>query len=226
MALGSISPGSKRSRDWLGVLLENKAECFNTITALLGAIAAVCGVVWLLMLAVRQGDPWKIASFGIYGLTLVSVYVVAMLYHASNGHAKTLFCKLDHLSIYLLIAGTYTPFTLVTLRDSVGWQVFSAVWGMAFLGIILDWAPKKGNRVLPVIIYLIMGWLILVAINPLLRVLPMAGFYSLLVGGLFYTFGVVFFALDKKVHYFHGIWHIFVLSGSISHYIAVLFYVV
>ena len=203
----------------------NKSERFNTFSALLGAIAAVAGVIWLLALAVRQGDPWKIGSFSIYGVTLILVYVFATLYHGSDGKAKGILSKLDQLSIYFLIAGTYTPFTLVTLRDSVGWQVFSMIWGMAFFGVILDLMPLKGNRVLPVIIYLAMGWLIIIALKPLLRVLPMQGFYWLFWGGLFYSVGVVFYVLDNKVSYFHGIWHIFVLAGSFSHYVAVLNYV-
>ena len=225
MELSSFSSHPKRGRGWLGFVLENKAERFNTVSALLGAIAAVSGVVWLVTLAVRQGDPWEIASFSIYGVTLILVYVFATLYPGSNGQTKAVFSRLDHLSIYLLIAGTYTPFTLVTLRDSVGWQIFGIIWGMALFGIILDLVPKNGNRVLPVIIYLVMGWLIVVARKPLLRALPMAGFYCLLSGGLLYTGGVVFYALDKKVSYFHGIWHIFVLAGSFSHYVAVLYYV-
>jgi hemolysin III len=225
MDLSSFSSHPKRRNGWLSFALENKAERFNTISALFGAIAAVSGVVWLVTLAVRQGDPWKIASFSIYGVTLILVYVFATLYHGSNGQAKAVFSKLDHVSIYLLIAGTYTPFTLVTLRDSVGWQVFGVIWGMALFGIILDLMPKNGNRVLPVIIYLVMGWLIVVTLNPLLRALPMAGFYCLLSGGLFYTVGVVFYAFDKKISYFHGIWHIFVLAGSFSHYVTVLHYV-
>lgn len=225
MNFGSFSLHPKRGKGWLGFVLQNKAERFNTISALLGAIAAVSGVVWLVAPAVRQGDPWKIASFGIYGVTLILVYVFATLYHGSNGRAKAVFSKLDHLSIYLLIAGTYTPFTLVTLRDSVGWQIFGIIWGMALFGIILDLMPRNGNRVLQVIIYLMMGWLILVALDPLLRALPMAGFYCLFSGGLFYSVGVVFYALDKKVSYFHGIWHIFVMAGSLSHYVAVFYYV-
>ncbi|MGZ8158770.1 MAG: PAQR family membrane homeostasis protein TrhA [Methylobacter sp.] len=225
MKLSSFSSHPKRRNGWLGFALENKSERFNTISALLGVIAAVSGVIWLETLAIRQGDPWKIASFSIYGVTLILVYVFATLYHGSNGQAKAIFSKLDQLSIYLLIAGTYTPFTLVTLRDSVGWQVFGIIWGMALFGIILDLVPKNGNRVLPVIIYLVMGWLMVVALRPLLRALPIAGFYYLLSGGLFYTIGVVFYVLDNRVSYFHGIWHVFVLSGSFSHYVAVLNYV-
>lgn len=131
-----------------------------------------------------------------------------------------------YLSIYLLIAGTYTPFTLVTLRGAWGWSLLCVIWSLAVLGIGLDLLPKKGRRVLPVVIYLLMGWLILIAINPLLQALTSAGFAWLLSGGLFYTVGVVFYALDEKVSYFHGIWHLFVLAGSLSHYLTVLFYVV
>jgi hemolysin III len=225
MKSSSFSSQPQRRNRWLDTALENKAERFNTITALLGAIAAVSGIAWLVTLAVRQGDPWKIASFSIYGATLILVYVFATLYHGSSGKSKAVFSKLDHLSIYLLIAGTYTPFTLVTLRDSVGWQVFGIIWGMALLGIILDLMPKNDNRTLRVMVYLVMGWLIVVALDPLMLALPMAGFYCILLGGLFYTVGVVFYVLDKKVSYFHAIWHIFVMAGSFSHYVAVLFYV-
>lgn len=226
MQLHSFSSHPKRSNTWLRFVFNNKAERFNTITALFGAIAAVSGVVWLVAVAVRQGDPWQIGSFSVYGVSLMLVYISATLYHGARGRAKAIFAKLDHLSIYLLIAGTYTPFTLVTLRDSVGWQIFGVVWGMAALGIILDLTPNKDHhRVLPVILYLAMGWLIVAALKPLLLALPMTGFYFLFAGGIFYTVGVVFYAFDYKVSYFHGIWHIFVLSGSCSHYLAVRYYV-
>jgi hemolysin III len=225
MASSSLSSNPKRETGWLSYVSANKAERFNMLSALIGAIAAVGGVVWLVTLAMRQGDPWKIASFSIYGATLILVYVVATLYHGTTGRAKAVFSKLDHLSIYLLIAGTYTPFTLVSLRENVGWEIFGIIWGMALFGIILDLIPQNGKRVLQMIIYLAMGWLMVVALDPLLQALPMTGFYWLLLGGLFYTVGVVFYALDKKVSYFHGIWHIFVLAGSFSHYVSVLYYV-
>ncbi|QXP83249.1 hemolysin III family protein [Methylococcus sp. Mc7] len=225
MESSSFSSYPKRRNSWLGFVVENKAERFNTLSAFSGAMAAVFGVVWLVAFAVRQGDLWKITSFSIFGFTLISVYVLATLYHGSEGRAKAVFSKLDHLSIYLLIAGTYTPFTLVTLRESVGWQVFVAIWGMACFGIILDLTPKNRNRVLRVIICLAMGWLIIVALDPLLRAMPIEGFYCLLLGGLFYTIGVLFYALDEKVSYFHGIWHLFVMAGSFNHYVAVLYYV-
>ena len=144
---------------------------------------------------------------------------------AQRVEPRPVFSKLDHLSIYLLIAGTYTPFTLVSLRENVGWKIFGIIWGIALFGIILDLIPQNGKRVPQMIIYLAMGWLMVVALDPLLQALPMTGFYWLLLGGLFYTVGVVFYALEKKVSYFHGIWHVFVLAGSFSHYVSVLYYV-
>lgn len=203
-----------------------EAERFNTLSHLLGLLAAAIGAVVLVILASRQGDIWKLASFSIYGLTLMLVYTFSTLYHGLQGEAKQIFAKLDHLSIYLFIAGTYTPFTLVTLKGIWGWSIFATVWALAILGIVLDISPYRGERrIVPVIIYLAMGWVILVAIDPLLKALPFAGFVWLMVGGVFYTVGVIFFALDHKVSYFHGIWHILVLAGSISHYCSVLLYV-
>jgi len=202
-----------------------KGERFNSISHLIGAAAALAGLVILVVLAAYQGDPWKIISFSIYGATLLFLYVISTLYHSWRGKAKKVFRKLDHHAIYLLIAGTYTPFTLVTLRGVWGWSIFGVIWGLAVLGIVLDSLPQKGQRILPVIIYLIMGWLILIALNPLLRALPLAGFAWLLLGGVFYTVGVVFYVLDERVRHFHGIWHLFVLAGSIAHYFTVLFYV-
>jgi hemolysin III len=201
-----------------------KGEWFNSITHLIGAVLAIVGLVLLVVLAARQGDPWKIVSFSIYGTTLLLLYTSSSLYHSLHGKAKKVFRKMDHLSIYLLIAGSYTPFTLITLRGAWGWSIFGAVWFLAILGIVLESLPQKGARILPVIIYIFMGWLILIAINPLLRSMPLTGFVWLLLGGVFYTVGVVFYALDGRVRHFHGIWHLFVLAGSLSHYFTILFY--
>lgn len=198
-------------------------ERFNSISHMLGAVAAMAGLVVLVVLAARQGDPWKIVSFSIYGASLVLLYSASALYHAFP--AQPLLRKLDHDAIYLLIAGTYTPFTLVTLHGVWGWSIFGAVWGLAALGIVIDTAIKDGRRWLPVVIYLVMGWLGLVALKPLLRALPAHGFIGLLAGGLFYTVGVVFYALDARRRYFHEIWHLFVLAGSVTHFFTVLFYV-
>lgn len=202
-----------------------KGERFNSISHLIGAAAALAGMVVLVVLASRQGDPWMIVSFSIYGASLVALYTFSALYHSLRGKAKQVFRKLDHLSIYLLIAGSYTPFTLVTLRGVWGWSLFGAVWGLAILGIVIDSFPRKGQRIVPVIIYLVMGWLAVIAAGPLLQALPIWwGIAGIVLGGLFYTFGVLFYALDE-VRHFHGIWHLFVLAGSISHYFTILFYV-
>ncbi len=202
-----------------------KGEFFNSISHIVGAVAALAGVVVLVALSAHQGDPWKIVSFSIYGTTLFLLYALSAFYHSLRGRAKEIFRKLDHYAIYLLIAGTYTPFALVTLHGDWGWLIFGTVWGLAAIGIVLESFPIKGRRILPQIIYLTMGWIILIALRPLLRVLPLAGFAWLLAGGLFYTAGIFFFAFDKKVRHFHGIWHLFVLMGSISHYFSIFFYV-
>ncbi len=203
-----------------------KGERFNSISHLIGAIAALVGLVLLVVLATRQGDWWKIISFSIYGVTLFLLYLVSTLYHSVQGKAKQVLRKFDHYSIYLLIAGTYTPFTLVTLRGGWGWSMFGLIWSLAILGIVLELLHPKEIQIWPVIIYLLMGWLILIALRPLLQALPLAGFAWLLLGGVFYSVGVIFYLLDEKVRHFHGIWHLFVLAGSLSHYFTVLFYVV
>lgn len=203
-----------------------KGERFNSISHLIGAAGALAGLSVLVVLASRQGDPWKIVSSSIYGASLLFLYVISTLYHSIRGRSKTVFRKLDHAAIYLLIAGTYTPFTLVTLRGVWGWSLFGAIWGLAVIGIVLDMLTSKGLRIVPVAVYLLMGWLCLVAIEPLLHTLPPAGFVWLLLGGLFYTAGIVFFALDERVRHFHGVWHLFVIAGSLSHYFAILFYVI
>lgn len=203
-----------------------REERLNSISHFIGAAVSLAGLAVLVVFASRQGNPWKIVSFSIYGSTLFLLYLFSTLYHSLHGKAKAVFKKLDHAAIYLLIAGTYTPFTLVTLNGAWGWSLFGVVWGLAIIGIVLDSMPNRGRRILPVVIYLLMGWLCLIGIKPLLQALPLGGFLWLLSGGIFYTVGVVFYALDNKKPYFHAIWHLFVLAGSISHYLAVLFYVV
>ena len=200
-------------------------ERFNSISHLIGAVAALAGLVVVVVVAAQQGDPWKIVSFSVYGTTLFFLYVVSTLYHSLRGRAKRIFRKLDHYSIYFLIAGTYTPFTLVTLRGAWGWTIFGVIWGLAAVGIALESLPQQGNRVLSLVVYILMGWLVLVALKPLLEALPWAGFVWLLLGGIFYTGGVAFYLFDEKIRHFHGIWHLFVLAGSVSHYVTILFYV-
>ncbi len=200
-------------------------ERLNSITHLIGASLALAGLVVLVVHAARIGDPWKIVSFTVYGVSLVVLYLFSALYHSIRGKAKAIFQKLDHAAIYLLIAGTYTPLTLVTLRGVWGWSLFSVIWGLALFGIVQDVIITGRRRVIPLVVYLLMGWLALVVIRPLARVFPAAGLAWMITGGLFYTVGVLFYALDKRISYGHGIFHLFVLAGSACHYITVLFYV-
>ncbi len=202
-----------------------KGERFNSISHLVGAALALAGLVVLVVVASQDGDTRRIVSFSVYGATLFLLYLISTLYHGLPGRAKHVFRILDHQAIYLLIAGSYTPFTLVTLNGAVGWWMFGAIWGLAVLGLVLDALPRRGARVLPFVIYFVMGWMILLALDPLLEALPLAGFWWLLAGGIFYTSGIVFFALDRRYPWMHGVWHLFVLAGSVSHFVAILFYV-
>ena len=200
-------------------------ERFNGLTHLSGAFLALGGAVVLIVIGALKGDPWRIVSFSIYGATLFFLYLSSTLYHSTRGHAKDVFRKLDHAAIYLLIAGTYTPFTLVTLNGPWGWSLFGVVWGLALLGIAQEIWFAKGARFLSLAIYLLMGWVALVAVVPLIRALSWPGFALMLAGGAIYTIGVVFYVFDKRVRHFHGIWHLFVLAGSAVHYVAILLYV-
>lgn len=201
-----------------------KGEYFNSISHLVGAVFALCGAVVLVVSASIDGGVSKIVSFSIYGFTLFLLYVVSTLYHSIPGRAKYVLRILDYQAIYLLIAGTYTPFTLVGLKGSVGWWMFAAIWSLALFGIVLDALPRKGSRWLPIVIYIFMGWLCVFALDPLIAALPPESFTWLLVGGVFYTSGVIFFILDHWFPWCHGIWHLFVLAGSVSHYFSILLY--
>lgn len=202
----------------------DKGERFNSISHWVGATLALAGMVVLLVMAAVEGGARRIVAFSVYGTTLVLLYLVSALYHGLPGRAKRVFRILDHQAIYLLIAGTYTPFTLVTLDGVVGWWMFGAIWGMAVMGMVLDALPRRGARIVPFFIYFAMGWLVLAALDPLLAALPRAGFYWLLAGGVLYTSGIVFFALDRRYPWAHGVWHLFVLGGSVSHYVTILRY--
>lgn len=200
-------------------------ERFNAWTHLIGALLACIGAVWLLVVAGLDGDPWKIVSVAIYGLALVLLYSISTLYHSLRGRAKLVMRKLDHLSIYLLIAGSYTPFCLVTLHGAWGWSLFGVVWGLGLLGMLQELKPRSEARVLSLVIYAVMGWIVLVAIEPLLAALGRDGFIWLASGGVLYTVGILFFAYDSRFRHWHGIWHLFVMAGSLLHYVAILRYV-
>ncbi len=200
-------------------------EKFNAWTHLVGAVLASVGAIWLLVLASLDGDPRKIVGVAIYGVTLVLLYSISTVYHSVRGRAKRVMRKLDHLSIYLLIAGSYTPFCLVSLRGPWGWTLFGTVWGLAAVGMLQEIKPRSEARVLSLVIYAVMGWIVLVAVQPLLAALGAAGFRWLAAGGVFYTVGIVFFVFDDRFRHWHGIWHLFVMAGSLLHFMAILRYV-
>jgi hemolysin III len=200
-------------------------EKLNAWTHLVGAVFAVAGSIVLVVVAAQGGDAWKMVSVSIYGATLILLYSFSASYHSFRGRAKDILRKLDHQSIYLLIAGSYTPFCLVTLRGPWGWSLLAVVWGLALIGGIQELWLQREARILSVVIYVVMGWVVVVALIPLLQALGMAGFIWLAAGGVFYTTGIVFYALDTRLKHAHGIWHLFVLAGSAAHYFAILFYV-
>ncbi len=201
-------------------------EKLNAWTHLAGGVLAVIGSVWLLIMAAMSGDVARIVSVVIYGFTLVLLYSASTLYHSVRGRAKVIMQKLDHLSIYLLIAGSYTPFCLVTLRGSWGWWLFGIVWSLAVIGMLQEIKPRSEARVLSVVIYAVMGWIVLVAVKPLLAALGGIGFTWLVAGGVLYTVGIIFYAYDQRFRHWHGIWHLFVMAGSLLHFVAIAGYVV
>ena len=196
-------------------------ERFNSITHLVGASLALVGGAVLVTVAAVDGDVSKIVSYSVYGATLFLLYLFSTLYHSLQGTAKKVFRVLDHQAIYLLIAGTYTPLVLVALKGTLGWWMFGVIWGLALCGMILDALPRKG-RLVPLIVYLVMGWLCVFALGPIVAALPPASFAWLLAGGFFYTSGVVFYVFDHRYPWFHGVWHLFVIAGSVSHYFSIL----
>jgi hemolysin III len=200
-------------------------EKFNAATHFLGALLALGGTALLIVLAWPDQHPWKLASVIVYGITLMSLYSFSTLYHSVRGPIKTILQKLDHVSIYLLIAGSYTPFCLVTLQGSWGWWLLGVVWGLALLGIAQEFRAHNGARVLSIVIYIVMGWAALAALVPLRQALGPAGFAWVAAGGVFYTAGIVFFIIDTRLRHAHGVWHLFVLAGSMAHYFAIYRYV-
>jgi hemolysin III len=201
-------------------------EIANSPTHGVGAGLAVAGLVILVAFAVLEDDGYKLAAAIVYGVTLVLQYTASTLYHSvPHPGAKHVFKILDHCGIYLLIAGTYTPFCLVTLREATGWWLFGVVWGLAAIGIALEafWAYRP--RWLSVLIFLGMGWMVVASIEPLIDNLAPGGLWLLVAGGLAYTIGTVFYVLER-IHYMHAVWHLWVLGGSVCHFLAILLYVI
>ncbi|SFQ04316.1 hemolysin III [Nitrosomonas cryotolerans] len=197
-------------------------EIANSISHGLGLVAALIGMPFLIINATRQGDAGFIAGVSIFCGTLIFLYFASTLYHAlPRGKSKRVFKVIEHSAIFLLIAGTYTPFTLGVLRGAWGWTLFGIIWGLAVAGVALTVLEKKAHSILSVILYLLMGWLIVIAADPLLAKVPTEGLFWLVLGGLSYTVGVCFFATDSRLLYGHLIWYLFVLIGTTCHYIAV-----
>ncbi len=202
-----------------------REELANSISHGVGTGLAIIGLVVLLVTAIRYGNIRHVISAAIYGCSLILLYLASTLYHLfSSPNVKRFFKQLDHSLIYVLIAGTYTPLTLVTLRGSWGWTLFGLVWGMALCGLVLELVKKERIQWLSLMLYLGMGWLLVIALRPLLLSLAPDGLILLLAGGLLYTLGVVFYVW-KSLSYHHAIWHLFVIAGSTAHFFAILFYV-
>lgn len=202
-------------------------EIANSITHGLGALLGIAGTVVLIVFAALAHDPWKIVSVCVYSFTMIFLFTMSTLYHAiNNKRAKQVFRVFDHTSIYLLIAGTYTPFTLVTLRNSGiwGWCIFGVVWGVTVLGIVLSAVSLERFKVFEMTCYVASGWCIIVAMFPLIKALPLTAIVLLVSGGVAYTAGIAFFASSRK--YWHSIWHLFVLAGAVLHYFCILLYVI
>ena len=200
-------------------------ERFNSITHLVGTVLALCGASVAITLAVQRGGAGRITAVAIYGAMLLVLYLSSTLYHSLKGKPKRVFHVFDHCAIYLLIAGTYTPLTLVTLGGAWGMTLFAVVWSLAIVGVLKDALFHGRYRAVSVVLYVLMGWLVVVASGPLHRALPAPGITFLIACCVVYTIGIVFFALSKRIAHMHGIWHLFVMAGSAFHYAAVVRYV-
>ena len=198
-------------------------EIANSITHGIGTGLSIAALAILVVFAAKKGDPWEIVGFSIYGTSLFLLYLFSTLYHGfTHQKVKRVFRVLDHSAIFILIAGTYTPITLTALRGPWGWTLFGIVWGLAGAGIILKVMLFGRFEKLSVLLYILMGWIVIIALKPLITMLPAVSLMWIGIGGLFYTIGVIFYAW-QKLPYHHVIWHIFVLGGSVSHFFGMLF---
>lgn len=213
MPLPHLTPRREQTR---------KEEFANSICHAIGLFAAIVGTPFLIVHATRHGEAGYIVGSSIFALTMILLYLASSFYHALKPTPlKRVFNVIDHSMIYLLIAGTYTPFTLGVLHGAWGWTLFGLIWGLAVIGITLKLLRRFGHPVLSTGLYLVMGWLILIAIKPLYAAVPSAGLLWLLAGGICYTAGVIFFVTDWRLRFGHFVWHVFVVSGTACHYFAV-----
>ena len=216
----SSSPGTPKAR------YSPAEEVAHATTHGLGLLLSIVGLVVLVVFAVSRGDAWHVVSVSIFGATLIVLYAASTFYHAlSSPKAKSVFQMLDHAAIYLLIAGSYTPFTLVNLRGGWGWTLFGLAWGLAIFGVLLETTSKRRMKVVSMVLYIGLGWLVAIAIKPLLASVATGGLILMVAGGLAYTGGTAFYGW-RRLPFNHAIWHVFVLGGSVCHYFAVLFYVI
>lgn len=200
-------------------------ERFNAITHLVGSVLALIGTSVAVTLAATHGNARKITAVAIYGAMMIVLYLSSTLYHSLRGRAKNVFHVFDHCSIYLLIAGTYTPITLGLLSGVWGWTLFGVVWALAAAGLAKDAFFHGRYRAISYVLYVAMGWLVIIAIEPLKKVMPSPGLVLLVAGGIVYTAGLIFYGLSKKFAHMHGMWHLCVIAGSACHYVAVVRYV-
>lgn len=208
------------------ITYSEEEELANRLTHSLAAAISLVGVVFLVTAASRTGDPYRIVSSVVFCGSLTIFYVISTLYHTIRSpKSRYVFRVLDHAGIYLVIAGTYTPFTLVSLRESSGWVLFGVVWGLAIAGVVFKSFMTHRLAFLAPVFYIALGWLIVVDLEGLLTFVPIKGVLWLVAGGLFYTVGIIFYAFDR-IPYNHAIWHVFVIAGSLCHYLSILWYVV
>lgn len=207
-----------------------KGERFNTFTHFFGTAIAIPALLYLLIEALLTGEVNKIISVIFFGIGLLAVYISSTVYHAHSGQAKKKFQLYDHIAIYLLIAGTYAPFMMVTLGNSSGYLIFAVLLSLAAIGISLDLknakAGKKDKRIIQLIIYLAMGWIIMIPMDEFSKAIASNGLTLLATGGVFYTVGVIFYVLDKRIPHGHGIWHLFIIAGTAFHYLSIAKYVI
>lgn len=200
-------------------------EIFNSVSHGVGAVLSIAALVLLVVFAVLYSDGYGLAGAIIYGISLILLYTMSMVYHiVQNKTAKKVLRIFDHCSIFILIAGTYTPYLLVTLRGVLGWVIFGIIWGVTLIGVILNAISLEKFKKLSLICYIAMGWGVVLSIKPMAQNLALGGIVLLVAGGVVYTAGVVFYVL-KKYRYMHSVWHLFVLAGSVCHYFSILLYV-
>ena len=200
-------------------------EIFNSVSHGVGVALACVGFGILIVLSALYGDAWAVSSSIVYSFSLFALYLASTLYHACpNRRVKGVLQVLDHCSIFLLIAGTYTPYTLITLRGVLGWTLFGVVWGAAIVGVVLNAIDVRKYSRISMVCYVAMGWVVVLAIRPLMASLAWNGLVLLALGGVFYTVGIVFYVIRRS--YMHSIWHLFVLAGSVCHYLSILLYVI